>query len=246
MMLRPNHTIAPTNNVAIRRAMLAAIDQNEVVNAVMGADPANGTAGVGFLATGKKEVDEAGLDAIRRRHSKAEIKEMLNKAGYAGEKLVLLHATDHIFFNPMGSVTADLLTKAGFTVDAQAMDWPTVQTRRMSKEPVDKAGWSYFTSVVAVSEYRDLLGTGFMRGNGKDGWFGWPSDAKIEAIYGDWLGSADPAEQTRLEREYQLQAFEMLPFIPMGRFRQTSAWRDTLTGIEEGPSVVFWGMRKGG
>jgi peptide/nickel transport system substrate-binding protein len=244
MFLRPNHLIAPTNLVNVRRTMLAAIDQAEVVSAVMGSDPENGTSGVGFLATGKKEVDDAGLEVIRKRHTKAELKGMLEKSGYAGEKVVLLHATDHIFFNPMGSVIAHMLTDAGFAVDDQAMDWGTVQTRRTSREPLDKGGWSIFPSLVAVTEYRDLLLTGFMRGNGKDGWFGWPSDARMEEIYGEWIGSADPAEQTRLERAYQVQGLESLPFIPLGRFRQTSAWRDNLTGLLEGPSVVFWNVSK--
>ncbi len=245
MFLRPNHLIAPTNLVNVRQAMLAAINQAEVVAAVMGADPANGISGVGFLATGKKDVDEAGLDAVRKRRTRDEIKAMLDRSGYAGEKLVMLHATDHIFFNPMGAVVAQMLTDAGMKVDAQAMDWATVQTRRTSREPVDKGGWSIFPSVVAVTEYRDLLLTGFMRGNGKDGWFGWPSDARAEELYGEWSSTADPAEQTRLEREYQLQGMATLPFIPLGRFRQTGAWRSNLTGILEGPSVVFWNVNKG-
>jgi peptide/nickel transport system substrate-binding protein len=244
MLLRPNHLIAPTNLVNVRQTMLAAMNQAEIVSAVMGSDPENGLSGVGFLATGKKEVDEAGLEVIRNRRTKAELKAMLEKSGYAGEKLVLLHATDHIFFNPMGSVIAQMLTDAGFRVDDQAMDWGTVQTRRTSREPLDKGGWSMFPSVVAVAEYRDLLLTGFMRGNGKDGWFGWPSDARMEEIYNEWIESADPAEQTRLERTYQLQGLASLPFIPLGRFRQTSAWRDNVTGLLEGPSVVFWNISK--
>ena len=242
MFLRPNHTIAPTNLQAVRQAMLAAVDQAEVVNAVMGADPANGISGVGFLASGKKEVDEAGLP---RKRGRDEVKALMDKSGYAGEKLVLLHATDHIFFNPMAAVMAHQLGAAGFVIDDQAMDWPTVQVRRGSKEPLEKGGWSMFPSIVAVAEYRDLLLTGFMRGNGKDGWFGWPSDPVIEDIYGTWLGSSDPAEQTRLERAYQIRAFESLPFIPLGRFRQTSAWRDSVRGLLEGPSVVFWDVEKG-
>jgi peptide/nickel transport system substrate-binding protein len=244
MMLRPNHVIAPTNLAAMRQTMLAAISQAEVVSAVMGADPANGVSGVGFLATGKPDIDDAGIDVIRKRHTRDEIKAMLDRSGYAGEKLVLLHATDHIFFNPMGSVIANMLTQAGMAVDDQAMDWPTVQTRRVSKEPLDKGGWSMFPSVVAVTEYRDLLLTGFMRGNGKDGWFGWPSDPKMEEIYETWLSTVDSAEQTRLERDYELQGLQSLPFIPLGRFRQTSAWRDNVTGLLDGPSVIFWNVTK--
>jgi len=234
----------PTNLVAVRQAMAAAMSQKEVVDAVMGGDPANGEAGVGFLATGKKDVDEAGLDILRKQHTRAEVKALVEKSGYAGEKLVLLHATDHNFFNPMASVTARLLTDAGFAIDDQAMDWGTVQTRRTSREPLGKGGWSMFPSVVAVAEYRDLIGTSFMRGNGKEGWFGWPNNPRIEEIYDAWLETSDPAEQTRLERDYELQGIATLPFIPLGRYRQTSAWRDNVTGILEGPSVVFWNVTK--
>lgn len=245
MMLRPNHTIAPTNIIAVRQAMMAAVSQKEMVDAVMGGDPENGVVDVGFLATGKQDVDAAARDIVRKRHTRDEVKALLEKSGYQGEKLVLLHATDHNFFNPMGTVAARLLTEAGFAVDAQAMDWGTVQTRRTSREPLGKGGWSVFPSVVALSEYRDLIGTGFMRGNGKEGWFGWPNNPRIEEIYDTWLGSSDPVEQTKLERDYELQGFATLPFIPLGRYRQTSAWRDNVSGILEGPSVVFWNVAKG-
>ena len=63
-------------------------------------------------------------------------------------------------------------------------------------------------------------------------------------LYADWLGATDPAEQTRLEREYQLRSFETLPFIPLGGYRQSAAWRDNVTGILKGPSVVFWNVSK--
>lgn len=245
LFLRPNHTIAPTNIVTVRKAMMAAMRQQEVIDAVMGGDPENGQVDVGFLATGKKEVDEAGRDMTLRRYTRDEVKALVEKSGYQGEKLVLLHATDHNFFNPMASVAARLLGEAGFNVDDQAMDWGTVQTRRTSREPLGKGGWSMFPTQVAVAEYRDLIGTGFMRGNGREGWFGWPNDPRMEEIYDAWLSSSDPAEQTKLERDYELQGFASVPFIPLGRFRQTSAWRDNVSGILEGPSAVFWNATKG-
>ena len=72
----------------------------------------------------------------------------------------------------------------------------------------------------------------------------WPEDAEIEFLYQSWLSSSDPAEQTRLETAYQLRAFEFLPFIPLGRYRQTSAWRTNVSGILKGPSSVFWNISK--
>jgi peptide/nickel transport system substrate-binding protein len=235
--LRPNHVTAPTSNAGVRRAMLAAIDQQEVMAASMGGDPANMFTGV--------EVDAAGMDLVRTKRTPDQVKAMLDKAGYGGEKMVLLHATDHWFFNPTASVIAHSLSAAGMNVDDQAMDWATVQSRRTSREQLDKGGWSMFPSVVATPDYRDPLLANFIRSNGKEAWFGWPTDPKIEQTYDDWLGATDPAQQTRLERDYQLEAFDSLPFIPLGGYRQSAAWRDNVTGILKGPSVVFWNVSKG-
>jgi peptide/nickel transport system substrate-binding protein len=242
--LRPNHIVAPTSNPGVRRAMLAALDQKEVMQAAMGGDPQNMWTDMGFLRTGKKEVDEAGMELVRNRPSRDQIKAMLDKAGYNNERIVLLHATDHWLFNPADAVIAHALSAAGFNIDDQAMDWATVQTRRPSREPLDKGGWSLFFSQVAAPEHRDPLVANFIRGNGKDGWFGWPTDPKIEALYAEWVATSDPAEQTRLERAYQLQSFVNLPFIPLGGYRQSAAWRDNVTGVLKGPSVVFWNVRK--
>ena len=243
--LRPNHVATPTGNPAIRQAMLAAIDQQEVMAASMGGDPNNMFTGVGFLNTGNKEVDDAGMELVRKKHTSDQIKAMLDKAGYNGERMVLLHATDHWFFNPTASVIAHSLSSAGMNIDDQAMDWATVQARRASREQLDKGGWSMFPSVVATPDYRDPLLANFIRSNGKEAWFGWPTDPKIEQIYDAWLGATDPEEQTRLERDYQLEAFAALPFIPLGGYRQSAAWRDNVQGILKGPSVVFWNVTKG-
>jgi peptide/nickel transport system substrate-binding protein len=230
--------------VLIRKAIMAAIDQSEIMTAVMGGDPANALTGIGFLNSGDKTVDAAGMENLRGRRSPTEIKAMLDKAGYKGERLVLLHPTDHTFYNPSSAVIAHLLRDAGFNVDDQAMDWGTVQVRRSSKEPVDKGGWSIFSTVVPAPDYQSPLQANFMRGEGKDAWFGWPDDPPMEAIYSDWLSATDQAEQSRLARAFQLRAFEFLPFIPLGGYRQTSGWRDNLQGVLKGPSIVFWNVSK--
>ena len=37
-----------------------------------------------------------------------------------------------------------MLTKIGFNVDLQAMEWGSVVQRRASREPIDKGGWNIF------------------------------------------------------------------------------------------------------
>src|SRR5262249_61089868 len=144
----------------------------------------------------------------RKRHSIDGVKASLDKAGYNGERLVLLHSTDQPFHSISSTVVADTLSRAGMNIDDQAMDWGTTLQRRGSKEPLDKGGWSLFTSVTPVPESRDPLLASLIRSNGAKAWFGWPNDPKIEAIYNAWLDAADPAEQTRLEREDQLAAVD--------------------------------------
>jgi peptide/nickel transport system substrate-binding protein len=129
-------------------------------------------------------------------------------------------------------------------IDDQAMDWGTVLQRRSSKQPLDKGGWSLFVSVTPVPEYRDPLLGSLLRGNGKDAWIGWPDIPRIETAYNAWLDSDDKAEQTRLEREIQLTAFEEVPFIPLGRYMPRVAWSRGISNPLKGPAPVFWNVSK--
>ncbi len=242
--LRPNHVTSPTNNVKLRRAIMAAIDQRAMMDAIMGSDADDVIVPMGFLATGKPEVDRAGIEAMTAHKSTAEVKAMLADAGYNGERLVLLHTTDQPFYNSASLVVADELTRVGMNIEDQAMDWGTVLQRRGSKQPLDKGGWSLFVSVTPVPEYRDPLLGSLLRGNGKDAWIGWPEIPRIETAYNAWLDSDDEAEQTRLEREISLAAFESVPFIPLGRYMPRVAWSKGISDPLKGPAPVFWNVTK--
>jgi len=210
----------------------------------MGGDPDGVIVPMGFLATGKPEVDRAGIEALTTRKSPAEVKAMLADAGYNGERLVLLHTTDQPFYNSASLVVADELSRVGFNIEDQAMDWGTVLQRRASRQPLDKGGWSLFVSVTPVPEYRDPLLGSLLRGNGKDAWIGWPEIPRIEAAYNAWLDSDDPAEQVRLEREISLAAFESVPFVPLGRYMPRVAWSKGISHPLKGPAPVFWDVTK--
>lgn len=242
--LRPNHVVPPTSNAAFRRALLAAIDQREVMEAMMGSDPGSFTTPMGYLATGKPEVDRAGIEAATTRRPPAELKAMFAAAGYRGEKIVLLHTSDQPFYHAATLVVADSLSRAGLNVDDQAMDWGTVLQRRAKKDPLDQGGWSLFVSVTPVPEYINPLLGSLLRGNGKDAWIGWPDIPRIEAAYNTWLDTADQAEQTRLEHEIHLAAYDQVPFIPLGRYMPRAAWSKSLSPPLKGPAPVFWDIRR--
>jgi peptide/nickel transport system substrate-binding protein len=135
-------------------------------------------------------------------------------------------------------VVAASLRRVGINLDEQSLDWGTVVQRRTSKEPLDKGGWSLFPYGAPAAEYRDPVFATNLRGNGKDAWFGWPSDEKMEALRNAWRDATEDADRKKLDAEIQVRAFETVPFVPLGQYLPQSAYRSTLTGILKGAVPV--------
>jgi peptide/nickel transport system substrate-binding protein len=242
--LRPNSTQGPTANPGVRRAMLAAVDQVDVMTAVMGGDPALFKAPTGFFIPGAPSATDAGMDNVRKRPSKDEIKAMLKQAGYAGERIVYMHPTDQVYYDAMSAVAVAAFREIGLNIDEQATDWGTVVERRSSREPLEKGGWSMFPYGAPAADYQDPIFAMNLRGNGKSAWFGWPDDPKAEELRNRWMDSNDPAERHRLDAEIQVHAFETVPYIPLGQYLPPAAYSKKLSGVLKGAVPVFWNVTK--
>src|SRR5947207_7581146 len=91
--LRFNHTLPPFDNAAIRRVVLSAMDQKEIMEAVAGAEPSLIKTDVGIFVPGTPMASTTGVEATRGPKDFNKIKAELTKAGYKGEKIVVLAAT---------------------------------------------------------------------------------------------------------------------------------------------------------
>jgi len=243
-ILRPNHIQGPTMNAALRRAMMAAIDQRETMQAAMGDDPATWKAPVGYILPGGPSASEAGMDTVRKRRSIDEVKKMIEASGYKGERIVYMHPTDQLIYHAVSTVAVDAFRKVGLNIDEQLTDWGTIVQRRNSKEPLDKGGWSMFPAGAPGPEFVDPLLSNPMRSNGAKAWIGWPEDPRIEAAHQAWIDAATDAERRKLEADYQLAAFDSVPLIPMGQYLPHAAWRKDVSGMLQGSAPVFWNVSK--
>ena len=243
-VLRPNFIVGPTANVAIRRAMLLAIDQTDVMTAVMGDDRDGWRAPVGFFVPGTESASDAGMDIMRNRPSPEAIKKMLKDGGYNGERIVFMHPTDPASYDAMCQVAEGAFQRVGLNIEVQTTDWGTVTQRRSNKESLDKGGWSIFPSGFPSVDLGNPVLAGGLRTNGKDAWIGWPENAKIEALRDAWIDSTDPAEQKRISEQIQLECFNYVPYIPLGQYLPAGAWRRNITGHLRGPAPVFWNVEK--
>jgi peptide/nickel transport system substrate-binding protein len=242
--LRPNWLQGPTANAGVRRAMLAAVDQVDVMTAVMGGDASLFRAPTGFFIPGAPSATDSGMDHVRERPGQDAIKAMLKQAGYGGERIVFMHPTDQIYYDAMSSVAVAAFRDVGLNIDEQSSDWGTVVERRSNKEPLDKGGWSLFPYGAPAADYQDPVFATNLRGNGKSAWFGWPDDTKAEALRDRWMDTNDAAERRRLDAEIQENAFATVPFIPLGQYLPPAAYSKKLKGVLKGAVPVFWNVEK--
>jgi peptide/nickel transport system substrate-binding protein len=244
-ILRFNQLYPPFDNPAARRALLSAIDQNEAMIPLAGEDPADRYDGVGIFATGTPLANDAGIEVMKRPRDYAAAKQALADAGYKGERIVIISPTDVGGIRELSKVGAEQLRRAGVNIDFQEMDFGTVVRRRGNQGPPDKGGYNVFFTLIDRSiPNTNPFGNQALRADGKTGWDGWPSSPKIEELRAAWLDAADLEQQRRISRELQMQVWEDVPFIPMGEYWQTTAYRKDLTGIIPGCFAVFWGVKR--
>ena len=242
-ILRMNHLQPPFNNPAIRRALLGAISQEDVVTAVVGTDPKMSHTGVGYFCPGTPMASDVGLDVLTRPRDMAKVRADLKAAGYQGEKVVLLAATDFPVLKAMADVVADTFKQAGLNVDYVATDWGSVVQRRAKKDPVEQGGWSAFCTAWAGTDHLNPAGHLSLRTNGDAAWFGWPKDEKIEALRDAWFTAPDVAAQAKICADIQREAFSNVPYIPMGQYLQPTAYRSSLEGVLQG-FALFWNVKR--
>ena len=243
-VLRFNQLFPPFDNAAIRRAALKAVNQSDFMAAVAGeADPGVINAHVGFFAPSSPYASDAGMEMLSGKFKLDALKREVEQAGYKGEKVVFLGATDVARISAICQVGADVLSKIGLNVDYVTTDWGTVVQRITRKQPIAEGGWSIFGSMWGGYDWYSPAGNAALRGNGMNAWFGWPDAPKLEALRDQWLRAPDLATQKALARDIQLQAFEDVPCMPLGLYYQPVAYRNDLMDMMKG-LILFTGVRR--
>ena len=240
-----NHLHPPFDKAAVRRIILEATSQTDFMTAAAGTDSTLWRDGVGIFTPGTAMANDAGLDAIdgRKRRALPALRTALRDAGYRGERVVLMVASDQAVQVAQGAVALDVLKNLGIEVDYQMMDWGTLVQRRASKEPPDKGGWNMFITGWSGLDMTTPITNQTLRANGAKAWFGWPNLPGLQELIEAWLEAPDLTVQKRIAADLQRVAMDQVPYLPTGQYFARTASRTDLTGILLG-QFVFWNVRR--
>ncbi len=244
-VIRFNHLLPPFDNVKLRRALIPGFDQDECLTANFG-DLAKelGRDGAGFFTAGSPYANDAGMAALTGKRDLALTRKLVAESGYKGEEVLLMSPTDQAGLQATSQVVADYLKRAGLNVNYASMDWGTLVARRAKKDPVAQGGWNIFCTTWGGLAVANPGSSQILRGNGGDGWFGWATMPKIEALRDQWFDAPDLAAQQQICREIQLQAFRDVPVIPTGMYFSPTAYRSDITGIIKSGVALMWGVKR--
>ncbi|MBI1778925.1 MAG: ABC transporter substrate-binding protein [Proteobacteria bacterium] len=245
-MLRPNHLLPPFNNIKARQALALMVDQREYAQAAYGGEQfwKDSTPCFSLWICGTAYGTQAGSEAFQQQNI-AKAKQLLAEAGYKGEKITLIGASDIGFLKALTLVTGENLKKVGMNVDLQLMEWGNVVARRGKKDAPEQGGWNIFhTTSGGASQSLPFSALGTLT-SCDAAWFGWPCDQEAEKMRQQFLRAAEPAQQKQIADALHKRLWEnIIPYVPVGQYNQPTIHRKNVTGLLRASMVVWWNVEK--
>jgi peptide/nickel transport system substrate-binding protein len=230
---RLNHASGPFADPAVRRVLWQLVDQDEIMQAIGIPDRYRVKTCPSFWMCGAPLESNAGAEMAR--FSIAGAKEALSRTNYKGEPVIMMQVSGSIS-QTAGNVLADHMKAAGFTVQAEAMDWGTVLARRAKRE-----GWSLFP-VYSNGIDMDSPLTHFYTANNCADYPGWSCDPAMTKLLEDFANAEGMPARKKIADEIQAAAYQLVPSVMWGQFARPAGYRKRLKGMIVSAFPMFWGV----
>jgi peptide/nickel transport system substrate-binding protein len=222
-----NHRSALGGNRALRRAVVAAIDEEAILAGTFGprrfwrATPS-------FFPREHPLYTEAGGE-LYRRHDAAAARRLLAEAGYAGQPIRWMVSGELPHHLNAATIARAQLERIGLVVDLQVMDFATMASRRARPE-----GWDVFTATFAfVPDPVFLLPM-------QPGFPGWYEDREMQALMQLLRRHTDPSVRLAIWERAQRRFYEDAVAVRLGDWFPLVLRRADLHGEVGGPGTFHW------
>ena len=221
----PNTSDAPTDNLMFRKAVQAALDMDEIMDA---ASDGNYKLNVGFQYPNQADYSDAGKDTYNL-HNTDLAKKYLAQSGYKGEPVVLLTDKDYAPMYNSALVMQQELQAIGINAQMKVVDWPTSVQLNLH---TDK-GWNFFYTGWGTQPALGALDTMqlFVSPNAAYKPPGGKDDPEILKMWNDVNTLPTAAERQAAYARMQAYALEQVYAVPFGSFTKVQAVRSDVKGF---------------
>jgi peptide/nickel transport system substrate-binding protein len=216
--------------VAMRQAVLAAIDAQEIMTASF-TGPEHFTLDPGYMNINQPQwAVKAGAEYYNQANPE-KARRLAREAGYNGETIVLLTTRDYLEMYSATLVVQDLLRQAGFRAEVSNFDFPTfLQTKD------DYSKWDIF---ITMNGY-NLTPPQILAVN--PSWAGFNAPEVAPAI--DAIRTAASAEDASREwGKLQQFMYEYASSTALGHYKDYVATTDKVTGFVLFSLPVYWNAK---
>jgi peptide/nickel transport system substrate-binding protein len=225
-IMLPNTSFPPTDNPMFRKAVQAALDMDEIMDASTdGAYKLN----VGFQYPGRASYTDVGKETYNIKNADV-AKKYLKEAGYKGEELILLTNKDYTSMYNAALVVSEQLKAVGINVKLDVVDWPT-SVQRQEKE---RTGWNFFFTGYGTQPALGALAT--MKFFAPPASVYYPkdnvADPDIVAAYNDMLTLPDAAARQEAFVRMQKTILERVYAVPFGSLTKVQAVRSNVKNFK--------------
>src|SRR5262249_23906746 len=165
---------------------------------------------------------------------------------YDGTPIVLMHSTDVAVLTNLAPVAKNLMEKAGFKVDMQAMTGPALAARRATKDPPAQGGWPAFLTAWVAADILNPISSGFINASCDTAMFGWPCDKEMESLRDQYARESNPAELKSIAEAVLVRETQYPTHVWLGQWYQPVATRKSVDGVIAAPATVLGGIEKTG
>ena len=240
--LRFNHLHPPFDNVKVRQAAMAALNQPAFLKVQVGVPEFYRTC-FSVYPCGSPNATEKGMDFIAKPDMKR-AQQLLKESGYDGTPVVLLQPTDLATITKLPLVAAQLLRQAGFTVDMQSTDFQTAIARLQKKDPPAKGGWNLWLAAWAAVDITDPVTAQLMNASCEKATSGWPCDAELEKLRDAYARAETAQARKPIAEQAQVRAMQIGTHVPLGEWVVPLAARKNIRGFVTGYLLVPWNIEK--
>ncbi|PTX16228.1 peptide/nickel transport system substrate-binding protein [Halanaerobium congolense] len=233
-MLIFNNAEAPFDNKYARQAIAYALDFEELGYAMIG-DPQFWRLESALHEKGNPwHVSDAGA-GIYGVYDPEKAKQLLERAGYDGQPLVILSGQDNQMERQGAIAIQDQLEKIGIDVELQLFDRPTVVERRAKKE-----GWHMHLSPFIKVVPDPQIHQGW---TGTNKWItNWDSkdSRQMDQIFAEMLREVDYEQRYKIVERMQAELWDSVPYFNILDYSRLHIRRTELKNFQAGWQPFFW------